>query len=254
MSLFFHKPGLTTFDDIIGFDQLSQVAATLDLKNNLIRFNGGIEPLRFLRYALVNFTKFDDTNVPLKVRASLMMNLSTLKLTPFPWVQQTLSNQEFEDLLSNDIIRHSSSPYNNPVWVVGKKGSSLSDSLSSKRLVIDFRKLNSMTIADRYPMPSISRKGNYFTTLDLKSGYHQIILTEKISLVNAGKYSAVYTSAYYWLATSILMMTLQQYSSKNISVVFHEVLNAFDKLRGRVPPVPRHFETIWPYHRCLVSR
>ncbi|KAH8292624.1 hypothetical protein KR054_012132 [Drosophila jambulina] len=53
------------------------------------------------------------------------------------------------------------------------------------RLVLDFRKLNERTVPDRYPMPNISMilgnlgKAKYFTTLDLKSGYHQIALAER---------------------------------------------------------------------------
>lgn len=48
------------------------------------------------------------------------------------------------------------------------------------RLVIDFRKLNEQTDNDKYPMPEIPvllstlGRSSYFTTLDLKSGYHQI--------------------------------------------------------------------------------
>jgi len=53
------------------------------------------------------------------------------------------------------------------------------------RLVIEFRKLNERTVSDKYPMPNISMilgnlgKAKYFTTLDLKSGYHQIMLAER---------------------------------------------------------------------------
>lgn len=58
------------------------------------------------------------------------------------------------------------------------------DSLGNKqyRLVIDYRKLNSLTIPDRYPIPQINdvlsqlRDSKYFTVLDLKSGFHQIPL------------------------------------------------------------------------------
>jgi len=51
------------------------------------------------------------------------------------------------------------------------------------RIVIDFRKLNNLTI-DTFPLPNISDildlgKAKYFTTtLDLASGYHQIPLAE----------------------------------------------------------------------------
>ncbi|KAH8278129.1 hypothetical protein KR026_002835, partial [Drosophila bipectinata] len=105
------------------------------------------------------------------------------KMYPFPMGAADFVNNEIKDLLKNGIIRPSRSPYNNPIWVVGKKGTDVSGS-PNKRLVIDFKKLNSKTIADKYPMPSISMilsnlgKANYFTTLDLKSGYHQINLAE----------------------------------------------------------------------------
>lgn len=61
-------------------------------------------------------------------------------------------------------------------------------------MVIDFRKLKSKTIADKYPMPSISMmflnlgKARYFTTLDLKSGYHQINREKNSISANNGKY------------------------------------------------------------------
>lgn len=48
------------------------------------------------------------------------------------------------------------------------------------RVVIDYRKLNEKTVNDKYPIPQIEEildnlgKSIYFTTLDLKSGFHQI--------------------------------------------------------------------------------
>ncbi|KAH8261987.1 hypothetical protein KR038_000784 [Drosophila bunnanda] len=76
------------------------------------------------------------------------------------------------------------SPYNNPIWVVDKKGTDESGN-RKMRLVLDFSKLNERTVPDRYPMPIISMilgnlsKAKYFTMLDLKSSYHQIILAER---------------------------------------------------------------------------
>lgn len=52
-------------------------------------------------------------------------------------------------------------------------------------MVIDFRKLNLKTIDDKYPIPNVVSilsnlgKARFFTTLDLKSGFHQILLAEK---------------------------------------------------------------------------
>jgi len=70
---------------------------------------------------------------------------------------------------------------------------------TKKRVFIDFRKLNMKTDDDKYPIPNISvilsnlGKAQYFTTLDLKSGFHQIELAgkdrKKTSIsVNNGQY------------------------------------------------------------------
>lgn len=66
-------------------------------------------------------------------------------------------------------------------------------------MVIDYRKINEVTIPDRYPIPETSvilaNLGNamFFTTLDLKSGFHQILLDIKdrqktAFSINNGKY------------------------------------------------------------------
>ncbi|GBM53806.1 Retrovirus-related Pol polyprotein from transposon 17.6 [Araneus ventricosus] len=52
------------------------------------------------------------------------------------------------------------------------------------RLCVDFRKLNATTIADTYPLPRMddllteAKSTAYMSTLDLKSGYHQIKVHE----------------------------------------------------------------------------
>lgn len=67
------------------------------------------------------------------------------------------------------------------------------------RMVVDYRKLNSVTIPDRYPIPEINKvlaqmqNQKFFTVLDLKSGFHQIPLLQKdipktAFSVNNGKY------------------------------------------------------------------
>lgn len=95
-----------------------------------------------------------------------------------PPFQRPEIERQINDLLELNIIESSKSPYNSPVWIVPKK----EDSKGNKRwrLVIDFRKLNDVTIGDAYPLPLITDildqlgGAKYFSIFDLASGFHQI--------------------------------------------------------------------------------
>lgn len=84
-------------------------------------------------------------------------------------------------MLGQNIIQPSNSPYNSPLWIVPKK---LDNSGERKwRIVIDYRKLNEVTVSDKFPIPNIENildklgRAQYFTTLDLAKGFHQILVT-----------------------------------------------------------------------------
>ncbi|XP_058217483.1 uncharacterized protein LOC131328567 [Rhododendron vialii] len=78
--------------------------------------------------------------------------------------------QELENL---GFIRPSTSPWGAPALFAKKKDGSL-------RLCIDYRKLNRVTIKNKYPMPRIDdlfdqlRGAICFSKIDLRSGYHQL--------------------------------------------------------------------------------
>ncbi|XP_058202949.1 uncharacterized protein LOC131317410 [Rhododendron vialii] len=78
--------------------------------------------------------------------------------------------QELENL---GFIRPSTSPWGAPALFAQKKDGSL-------RLCIDYRKLNRVTIKNKYPMPRIDdlfdqlRGATCFSKIDLRSGYHQL--------------------------------------------------------------------------------
>ena len=78
--------------------------------------------------------------------------------------------QELQDL---GFIRPSTSPWGAPALFAQKKDGSL-------RLCIDYRKLNRVTVKNKYPMPRIDdlfdqlRGATCFSKIDLRSGYHQL--------------------------------------------------------------------------------
>ena len=96
-----------------------------------------------------------------------------LALKYFDWVKE-----EIDKLLEAGVIRESHSSWSAPIVVVPKGD-------GGKGLCVDFKALNSITRTYVWPMPRVEDifvklgKAKYFTTLDLRSGYHHIALDEE---------------------------------------------------------------------------
>jgi transposase InsO family protein len=81
--------------------------------------------------------------------------------------------RQLTELQEKGWIRPSSSPYGAPVLFVRKKDGTM-------RAAVDYRMLNAATVKSRYPLPNIQdlfdqvKGAQWFTKLDLFSGYHQV--------------------------------------------------------------------------------
>ena len=77
--------------------------------------------------------------------------------------------RQVKELLLNNLIEPSTSPYGAPILFVGKKDGTL-------RMCIDYRALNKITIKNKYPLPLIDQLmdqlsgAKVYTSLDLASG------------------------------------------------------------------------------------
>ncbi|CAB3257647.1 unnamed protein product [Arctia plantaginis] len=112
-----------------------------------------------------------------RIRTSTDVPIQT-KSYRFPECHKKEVENQINKMLEQNIVTPSDSPWSSPIWVVPKK---LDASGQRKwRVVIDYRKLNDVTIGETYPIPQITEildqlgKSQYFTTLDLASGFHQI--------------------------------------------------------------------------------
>ena len=85
---------------------------------------------------------------------------------------------QLDELLGRGFIRPSTSPWGAPVLFVKKKDGTL-------RLCIDYRKLNRVTVKNKYPLPRIDdlfdqlKGAKYFSKIDLRTGYHQLRVREE---------------------------------------------------------------------------
>lgn len=229
---FYHMEELKTFDAVLGHDTMKELKAIINVaKEKMILPNKVEIPLLQHKFQEVNkiqirndhlknneknllnnfLTNFQDLFQPPDEKLPFTTKIkATIRTTdekpvfsksyPYPQALKQEVHRQVEKLLNDGIIRPSHSPYNSPVWIVPKK----IDASGQKkfRMVIDYRKINSKTISDTYPIPDTAAvlanlgKNNFFTTLDLASGFHQIPMQEKdiektAFSVNNGKYEYV---------------------------------------------------------------
>lgn len=124
-------------------------------------------------YVDVFSTKLETT--PFAEHAIKLTDDTPIAVPPYrmsPARKQYLKN-ELDKMLADDIIEECESPYAAPVVLVPKRDGSL-------RLCVDYRRLNAVTVPDRYPLPRVddllhaTKPYKYMSTIDLRSGYWQV--------------------------------------------------------------------------------
>lgn len=95
----------------------------------------------------------------------------------YPYSQKREIERQVDDMLRRQLIRPSRSPYSSPVLLVKKKD-------GTWRFCVDYRALNSITVKDRFSLPTIDElldelgNSSWFSKMDLAQGFHQIRMEE----------------------------------------------------------------------------
>lgn len=140
---------------------------------------------RRLQNILWKYGKLFDLRHPSFIKATVRHAVETgnhgpMHTPPYrvSYKDEEIQRKEIDKLLQQGVIEESTSPWSSPIVLVRKKD-------GSARFCIDYRKLNSITTKDAFPIPRIDdifdhlSQAEYYTTIDFKSGYFQVSLDPK---------------------------------------------------------------------------
>jgi hypothetical protein len=131
--------------------------------------------------------------------------------------------KQIDELLEEGYIRPSTSPWAALVLFVEKKD-------GTKRMCIDYRVLNEVTVKNKYPLPRIEdlfdqlRGASVFSKIDLRSGYHQLRI--RPSDIPKTAFTTKY-GLYEFMVMSFGLMNALAYFMYLMNSVFMDYLDKF---------------------------
>ena len=159
-----------------------------------------VSPMLLRNKDLFAFSDLDLGHTDLLEAEIITDDARPINLRPYriPLAQREVVSKAMDDMLAANIIKPSSSPWNFPVVLVDKKPDG-PNAVPQKRICIDFRELNKVVKPQSFPIPLIDDiLGNlagstFYSTLDLRQGFHQIKLSDESAAKTAfscfkGKY------------------------------------------------------------------
>ena len=174
------------------------------------------------------------------------------KMRRFPEPVTRAIEEQCEELEELSIIEPSNSPWSSPLVPIKKPDGTV-------RLCVDYRKLNRVTIADKFPMPNLTDSiyslhgTKYFTTLDLVRGYYQMEIEP-----DSREYTAFSTSQGHWqfkrlsfglknapsAFQRLMQEILRKFSRKKVIIYIDDILIMGDNLEDHLRLVEEVLQTL----------
>ncbi|GJX34061.1 retrotransposable element Tf2 [Tanacetum coccineum] len=125
---------------------------------------------------LFNMTQ-TTTSPPCSQITDLLDSYQDVFVTPTSLPPKRKQDHIIPLLMESGAIRDNQSPYSSPIVMVKKKD-------GTWRICVDYRQLNKYTVKDKFPIPVVEELldelsgAQFFSKLNLRSGYHQIRMHE----------------------------------------------------------------------------
>ena len=150
-------------EEVLGHERLLQLYNSLVKYKNV--FSEGTTDIGHTGVIKHRIDLYDSTPIREKWRS-----------IPPPMFEEVRSH--LNELLDSGVIRPSSSPWSFNMVFARRKDAGL-------RLCVDYRKLNQRTVRDAYQIPNVEdtlhalRGASWFSSLDMRSSYHQVVIEEE---------------------------------------------------------------------------